>query len=219
MSRSCIATLIFTATFLSARPTDASVVTFNYTGQWSFHDPQQDTPDFWAAMASVGVVPGSEVFWSLMIDAAAADQNPSPAIGVYNAVLGSTLRVGSLTLTTGPATMSVDLTSGPGFFWIGNMGSPVQGYAPQYFQLQSFGPWSLPSDALLPALTHIGSGGASGMILGFNNPPRLGSAQYQGLATWTLVSVTVPAPSTLPLVAVGLTVFALYRRRGRPLRR
>jgi hypothetical protein len=57
------------------------------------------------------------------------------------------------------------------------------------------------------------------MILGFNNPPRLGSAQYQGLATWTLVSVTVPAPGTLPLVAVGITVFALYRRRGRPLRR
>lgn len=57
------------------------------------------------------------------------------------------------------------------------------------------------------------------MILGFNTPPQLGTAQHQGLATWTLVSVSVPTPSTLPLAAVGITVFVLYRRRGRPLRR
>jgi len=207
------------AMFMSATPADAAVITLNYSGQWGFNDPQMDTPEFWAVMASVGVVPGSDVLWSLMIDDAAADQNPNPG-GIYDAVLGSTLRLGSLTLTTGPATLSLDLTSGPGFFWIGNMGSPVQGYAPQYFQLQSFGPWSLPSDALLPALTQIGSGpGVSAMILGFNNPPSLGSAQYRGSAGLTLVSYTVPTPSTLSFVAVGITVFGLYRRGARRLRR
>jgi len=216
MLRICAATIALTATLLSAKPTDAAVITLNYAGQWSFNDPQQDAPGFWAAMASVGVVPGTDVFWSLTIDDAAADQDPNPSTGVYNAVLGSTLRLGSLALTTGPATMSVSTTSGPEFVWIGNMGPAVQGYAPQYFQLLSFGGWSLPSDALLPALTQIGSAGSSGMILGFNNPPRLGGAQFQGFATWKLVSV--PTPGTLPLAAAGLAVFALFRR-GRQLRR
>lgn len=202
---------ILAATLLSARPTDAAIITLNYAGQWSFFDPQQDAPNFWAAMASVGVVPGTDVFWSLTIDDAAADQDPNPGTGVYNAVIGSTLRVGALALTTGPATLSVGTTSGPGFVSIGNMGPAVQGFAPQYFQLLPFGGWSLPSDALLPALTQIGSGGASaGMILGFNNPPRLGGAQFQGLAEWRLVSV--PTPGTLPIVAVGLTMFVLHRR-------
>ena len=100
------------------------------------------------------------------------------------------------------------------------MGAPVQGYAPQYFQLLSFGQWSLPSDALLPALTQIGSGpGSSTMLLGFNNPPRLGSAQYQGLAAWTLVSYSVPTPGTLPLAAAGITVLAALPWRRRRLRR
>jgi hypothetical protein len=204
-----------TVTFMLAKPADAATITFNYAGQWAFHDPQQDTPDFWAAMASVGIVPGAEVLWSLTIDGAATDQNLDPTVGVYDAVLGSTLRVGSLTLTTGPARLFLDLTSGPGFVWVGDMGNPVGGYAPQYFQLLSFGLWSLPSDALLPALTQIGSGGQSGMILGFNNPPRLGGAQYQGLAQFSLVSVSVPTPGTLPLVAAGIAAFALYRRRTR----
>ena len=214
MPRTCLIALTVAAVLLSAAPAHAATITLNYRGQWSFLDPQSDAPQFWAAMASVGVVPGADVYWTLLIDDAAADQNANPGIGVYNAVLGSTLRVGSLTLTTGPGTLSVDASSGPGHVFIGNLGSPVQGFAPQYFQLQSFGAWSLPSDALLPALTQIGSGpSASGMILGFNNPPSLGSAQFQGLATWTLVSV--PAPGALPLAAVGIAVFALYRRRNR----
>ncbi len=211
---------ILAATFLSARPVDAAVITLNYAGQWSFLDPQQDAPGFWAAMASVGVVPGTNVFWSLTIDSAASDQNSDPTVGVYDAVLGSTLHVGSMNLTTGPAQLFVSQSSGPGFVSIGNMGPAVQGYVPQYFQLQSFGQWSLPSDALLPALTQIGSGpGSSGMILGFNNPANLGGAQYQGLASWRLVSVSVPTASTLPLAVAGITVFALYRVRGSRSRR
>lgn len=205
---------VLAAAFLTARPTNAAVITFNYTGQWSFFDPQPDSPDFWAAMARVGVFPGTEVFWSLTIDDAATDQNSDPTVGVYDAILGSTLRVGSLRLTTGRSTVSTGLNSGPQFTWFGSMGPAVDGFAPEYFQLTSFGQWSLGSDALVPALTQIGSGGSSGgMFLGFNNPSRIGSAQHLGLSSWTLVSHSVPTPGTLPFVAVGITVFAFYRWR------
>jgi hypothetical protein len=213
MLRVCITTFVLSATLLSARPADASILTFNYKGQWSFFDPIQDTPEFWAAMASVGIVPGTPVWWSLTINNSVLDENADPNIGVYSAILGSTIRVGSLNLTTGPAKLSVT-SGGPGFFWVGDMGPPVAGYVPQYFQLHAFGAWSLPSTALMPALNAIGAGfGVSAMTLGFNNPPSLGSAQYQGNATWTRVSVTtVPTPGTLSLACAGIIALLFSRR-------
>jgi hypothetical protein len=219
MHRSCIATFVLSLTLLSVRSADAAIITFNYAGQWSFNDPMQDAPDFWATMASVGIVPGTPVSWSLTINSSVLDENADPNIGLYSAILGSTIRVGSLNLATGPAKLSVT-SAGPEFFWVGNMGPPVGGYAPQYFQLHAFGGWSLPSDALMPALNAIGVGpGVSAMTLGFNNPPNLGSAQYQANATWRRVSVTtVPMPGTLPLATAGIVALLFSRRWARTLR-
>jgi hypothetical protein len=48
---------------LLARPLAASPITYNFAGQWNFHDPQVDTPDFWAAMNNVGVYNGTAFTW------------------------------------------------------------------------------------------------------------------------------------------------------------
>ena len=99
---------------LLARPLAASPITYNFVGQWNFHDPQVDTPDFWAAMNNVGVYNGTAFTWAMTLDSAVPGE------------VTSDFKINNLEYTFSANTTSPDPTQG--FFWAGSMnGSTVQG--------------------------------------------------------------------------------------------
>ena len=186
---------------LLPRPMAASPITYNFVGQWNFHDPQVDTPDFWAAMNNVGVYNGTAFTWAMTLDSAVPGE------------VTSDFKISNLEYTFSANTASPDPTQG--FFWAGSMnGSTIQGpqltYLPQFLQYGNV----LPAGPLVV-------GDMAWFVFAFNSSPGLiGSAQFQNNTQVTLRSIEkVPEASTLVALASGLIALipfsrALRRRRA-----
>ena len=172
----------------------ASPITYNFVGHWGFNDPVQDAPDFWSAMATVGVTNATPFTWALTLDPVAPSE------------VRSQFRLGTLDLTwEGTVTR---LAQG-GFFVGASLGPAVLGFRPEYVEWNpevSSGPY--------PPLT-IGS--TSQLIIGFNQAacPTLTCAQYRGGDHPTLVSIEqVPEPSMFVMLFAGcITLFGAARAR------
>jgi hypothetical protein len=197
--------------------THAAPITLNFTGAWTFHDPLAQAQQFWTAMAAVGVTEGAALAWSIVIDDTAPDLNPDPTVGLYNAIVSSQMRIGALTLNSGPSTLYVD-TGGAGFTWFGAMGSAVSGFLPQYLQLRPGAGTALPNDWLATALASIALGtnhSPSLLTLAFNLTCAPGGvcAQFQGHATLQPSPSSVPEPGSLIALSVGLLLLLAFRFR------
>jgi hypothetical protein len=194
-----LAVLLLAPTFAAAKP-----LTLNFTGAWHHHDSQQDTPEFHAAMAAVGVDNGTPIFWSLFVDD--VDLNPDPARSTYS-VLGSELSFGSLSLTSGPSTLSL-MNGDGGFFWAGTMGPPVAGFRPEFLQLRA----DLQPSGPGPFSTPIGVLNHPGLFIGFNTTVGFGGAQFRSTTALTHIS-PIPEPEIYAMMGVGLALLGWVGRR------
>ena len=199
----------------------ADTLQLNFSGTWAFHDPQADSPDFWNAMASVGVGQGTPVTFSMLVDT--ADNNPDSAFGAYT-IYSSALAAGGLYLTTLQQTLNLQpvpaTTGSPGTTSVGIIGSnawlgaPVGSWLPSYMQLTSLTS-AVPvsqTDNLLTLLGNVNQLPELMLRIGFQQPGGCGLCM--GTTRLTVTSVqSVPEPGALLLVAVGGLIAAGYKRR------
>jgi hypothetical protein len=198
----------------------ASPLELTFAGQWQFHDSYLDSPDFWDAMASAGVVQGAPLTLSMLLSD--TDLNPDPSVGRYS-VLTSEFRIANLVLTAPPdyLTLSVDPSSGTTTF--GSLFSPLQGpavgpFAPYFFQIFDY-VYPATSDRLADALPYLASQ-AFGTIA-YNCPTAYSgcgpASMMRGNTPLTLTSVRqVPEASSMYQLAIGILFllgFATLRQR------
>lgn len=179
--------------------TYASPITYNFDGQWLFHDPQVDTPDFWAAMNSAGVYNGTAFTWSMTLDSAVPGE------------VTSDFKISNLEYTFNTNTLSPDPTQAFSFAGLMN-GSPIQGplltYFPEYLQFQNGGFGANPTSVPLAV------GDTGWFVFAFNQSPTfVGLAQFQNSSVVTLRSIEkVPEASTLVALVGGLMALVPFSR-------
>ena len=206
--------LVLAATF--PRPVAAAPIQINFTGQWRFHDPHDDVPEFWDAMSTVGVTEGSSVWFSLIVNN--TDRNPDPNIGTYT-VAKSLLSVGDIEWTVGART-TLDVFSqkfGADISWFGApIGNGPSGWSPDYLQLDALALASpLLSDDLESALAHLGDFPYTNLYMGFGGGP-IGCGICLGVAGLTLTSIEqVPELSSGTCLVGGLIGLFAWRQRYR----
>jgi len=216
-------TLALSLVLLPGADTSASAETLklNFSGTWFFHDPQQDSPDFWNAMASVGVGPGTPVTFSMLVDT--VDTNPDSQFGAY-AVSGSTVDAGALHLTTLQQTLNLD-ASGLAGTTVGIAGSnawlgpAVGSWLPSYMQLSTVNGMTAGSqtDDLTALVGDINRFPELLLRIGFQQPGGCGLCM--GTSRLTMVSVqSVPGPAALLVMTVGALIGARTLRRRQPRR-
>lgn len=189
-------------------PAAASAAPFQlqFQGSWAFYDPYDHQPDFWNAMNALGVVAGSPLTLSMLISD--ADTNPDLNIGTYS-VLASELRVGSVVLTSPPA--SLQLSAWGDGSMIGTwVGAAAGSFVPSYMQLSYWGGLPPPSDQLADVLPYLNAWRNS-LYIGYSSP---GCTLCLGVSQVTLTSVqAVPEPRSILALAAGLLVLASRRLR------
>lgn len=205
---------------MGAIPAAANPLTLDFTGTWHHHDPEFWSPEFHAAMSSVGVDNGTPISWSLFLDD--VDLNPDPARATYS-VFSSTLSFGSLSLATGPVTMDqtgklVPSTliqeaglGGWSMLFYGTMGAPVEDFRPEYLQLTANSPDPACYLCGEGFQTPIGAMDRAGLDIGFSH---LGSGLYLGDTGLTPVAA-IPEPEIYAMMGVGLAMLGWVGRRKR----
>jgi hypothetical protein len=187
--------LLMLALCLVPRLAAASPVTYTFAGQWGFYDPQQDTPDFWAAMNSVGVYDLTPFTWSMSFDDAAPGD------------VFSDFKINNLEYTYRTAPSSANPAQD--FSFAGLMNGPVI-RGPQSDYYAAF----LQFDSLYQT-TPLQVGDTAHLFFAFNQSATpIGAAQFLDTSNVTLQSINrVPEPATMWPLMFGVAAAALTCRR------
>ena len=191
----------------------AGPIRLNFSGTWSFFDPQFDNPDFWNAMNASGVFQNSPLSLSLFVND--VDTDPDPNINTYQ-VSGGQVTVGNVNLAVQPGNLTFSFSQ---MLMIAQLSGPAaQSYFPSFFQfgnssVQGFHPPTGLSSAMAGLQTI-----PSYMFVGYRSPV---CGLCLGTSAPVLTSVqAVPEPSALIVIITGIaSLFVFNGRRRLALRR
>jgi hypothetical protein len=195
--------------FFVPTPSLAAPIRLEFTGSWQFFDPQIDSPDFWSAMNAAGVVQGSPLTLSMLVND--TDTNSDPTRGRYQ-IRGGEIQFGNVLLALQPSVLDVAPSD------IRVLGSSLSGpsagaYSPFYWQFTNDNSSARVSDDLVSVLSDL-QVSPSFLFVGYRAPMQCGICL--GIApqlTLTRVNV-VPEPASVALILSGLFVFVVRYRRS-----